>query len=424
MTNEEAYLVAQKYIPAGVNSPVRAFKNVQTHPIMVKKAAGSYLYDIEDRRYLDFVQSWGPLIFGHCDKDIEKAVIKAVQNGLSFGVSCPDEANLAKLIIDEFDFLDKIRFVSSGTEATMSAIRLARGFTNRDKIIKFEGNYHGHSDSLLVKAGSGAATFGSSSSSGVPQDTAKHTFVATYNDLQSVKDIFEKNSDIACIIVEAVAGNMGLVPAKLEFLQGLRELCNRFGSLLILDEVMSGYRASKLGSYGVYGVKADIMTFGKVIGGGMNAAAFAASDKIMNCISPLGSVYQAGTLSGNPIAMAAGIASLGKINKFPRLYDELNQKAQLFLDGLRSACKKYNFPIVTNSVGSMFGYFFADKEVVNYSDAQNSDLELFSKFHAGMMSEGVYLAQSQFETGFICLTMNENDINFAIDCAYKVLGKI
>lgn len=424
MTNREAYSLAEKYIPAGVSSPVRAFSNVESHPIMIEKAQGAYLYDVEGKRYLDFVQSWGPLIFGHCDKDIEKALIQAAQKGLSFGLSCPDETRLAKLIVDDFDFLDKIRFVNSGTEATMSAIRLARGFTKRNKIIKFEGNYHGHSDALLVKAGSGVATFGTSSSSGVPEATVQDTFVAKYNDIASVKEIFAKHDDIACIIIEAVAGNMGLVPAKKEFLQELRELCDKNSTLLILDEVMSGYRASKLGSYGIFGVKADIVTFGKVIGGGMNAAAFAARNEIMNCISPLGSVYQAGTLSGNPLAMAAGCACLNKINEFPDLYEKLNEKAELFLDGLKSACKKNNFPIVTKSLGSMFGYFFTNKEVFSYEDALQSDLQLFSKFHAGMLQEGIYLAQSQFETGFICEAMREEDITFAIDAAYKVLGKI
>lgn len=421
MTNLQAFKEAKKVIPGGVDSPVRAFGNVGSNPFFVKSAKGAYIEDIEGKKYLDFVQSWGPLIFGHCDETIEKAVIQTAKNGLSFGASSPLETKLANLILKDFPHLDMIRFVSSGTEATMSAIRLARGYSKKDGIIKFEGNYHGHSDSLLVKAGSGAATFGATSSAGVPKSVAENTFVAIYNDIESVKEILNKNDNIGTIIIEPIAGNMGLVPSKPEFLKALRKICDEKNIVLILDEVMSGYRASKTGSFGIYGVKADIVTFGKVIGGGMNAAAFAAKKEIMSLISPLGDVYQAGTLSGNPVAMAAGIASLTKISNTSNLYEKLEKLAIKFTDGLKKIAKENGINIQTCVRGSMFGYFFTDKEVENYADALTSDLKLFAKFHTGMINEGVFLAPSQFETGFICDAMNEKDIDFALNAAKKVM---
>ena len=421
MTNLQAFKEAKKVIPGGVDSPVRAFGNVGSHPFFVKSGKGAYIEDIEGKKYLDFVQSWGPLIFGHCDETIEKAVIQTAKNGLSFGASSPLETKLANLILKDFPHLDMIRFVSSGTEATMSAIRLARGYSKKDGIIKFEGNYHGHSDSLLVKAGSGAATFGATSSAGVPKSVAENTFVAIYNDIESVKEILAKNDNIGTIIIEPIAGNMGLVPSKPEFLKDLRKICDEKNIVLILDEVMSGYRASKTGSFGIYGVKADIVTFGKVIGGGMNAAAFAGKKEIMSLISPLGDVYQAGTLSGNPVAMAAGIASLTKISNTSNLYEKLEKLAIKFTDGLKKIAKENGINIQTCVRGSMFGYFFTDKEVENYADALTSDLKLFAKFHTGMINEGVFLAPSQFETGFICDAMNEKDIDFALNAAKKVM---
>ncbi|MCZ6166433.1 glutamate-1-semialdehyde 2,1-aminomutase [Campylobacter ureolyticus] len=424
MTNLQAFKEAKKVIPGGVDSPVRAFGNVGSNPFFVKSAKGAYIEDIEGKKYLDFVQSWGPLIFGHCDETIEKAVIQTAKNGLSFGASSPLETKLANLILKDFPHLDMIRFVSSGTEATMSAIRLARGYSKKDGIIKFEGNYHGHSDSLLVKAGSGAATFGATSSAGVPKSVAENTFVAIYNDIESVKEILAKNDNIGTIIIEPIAGNMGLVPSKPEFLKALRKICDEKNIVLILDEVMSGYRASKTGSFGIYGVKADIVTFGKVIGGGMNAAAFAAKKEIMSLISPLGDVYQAGTLSGNPVAMAAGIASLTKISNTLNLYEKLEKLAIKFTDGLKKIAKENGINIQTCVRGSMFGYFFTDKEVENYADALTSDLKLFAKFHIGMINEGVFLAPSQFETGFICDAMNEKDIDFALNAAKKVMSNL
>ena len=425
MTNKEAFSEAKKYIPGGVNSPVRAFGSVGGEPVMIDHARGAYLYDVEGKKYLDFIQSWGPLIFGHCDKDIEEAIISAVKQGVSYGAPSPKETALAKLICDEFKQIDKIRFVSSGTEATMSAIRVARGYAKKDGLIKFEGCYHGHSDALLIKAGSGATTYGNASSGGVPQDVVKNTFLAIYNDIESVKAIFENNKDkIGVVIIEPIAGNMGLVPADKKFLHELRELCDKFGAVLILDEVMSGFRASRLGSYPFHEVDADLVTFGKVIGGGMNVAAFGGKAKIMDCLSPEGAVYQAGTLSGNPVAMSAGIAAISKINSDANLYARLEKLALKLMDGFKEAAKSAGITIQTEVRGSMFGYFFTDHAVKNYDDALKSDTKLFAKFHQAMLRRGIYLAPSQFETGFICDAMSEADIDLAVNAAKEAFLEI
>ena len=425
MTNKEAFSEAKKYIPGGVNSPVRAFGSVGGEPVMIDHAKGAYLYDVEGKKYLDFIQSWGPLIFGHCDKDIEEAIISAVKQGVSYGAPSPKETALAKLICDEFKQIDKIRFVSSGTEATMSAIRVARGYAKKDGLIKFEGCYHGHSDALLIKAGSGATTYGNASSGGVPQDVVKNTFLAIYNDTQSVKAIFENNKDkIGVVIIEPIAGNMGLVPADKKFLRELRELCDKFGAVLILDEVMSGFRASRLGSYPFHEVDADLVTFGKVIGGGMNVAAFGGKAKIMDCLSPEGAVYQAGTLSGNPVAMSAGIAAISKINSDANLYARLEKLAKKLMEGFKEAAKSAGITIQTEVRGSMFGYFFTDHAVKNYDDALKSDTKLFAKFHQAMLKRGIYLAPSQFETGFICDAMSEADIDLAVNAAKEAFLEI
>ena len=425
MTNKEAFSEAKKYIPGGVNSPVRAFGSVGGEPVMIDHARGAYLYDVEGKKYLDFIQSWGPLIFGHCDKDIEEAIISAVKQGVSYGAPSPKETALAKLICDEFKQIDKIRFVSSGTEATMSAIRVARGYAKKDGLIKFEGCYHGHSDALLIKAGSGATTYGNASSSGVPQDVVKNTFLAIYNDIESVKAIFENNKDkIGVVIIEPIAGNMGLVPADKKFLRELRELCDKFGAVLILDEVMSGFRASRLGSYPFHEVDADLVTFGKVIGGGMNVAAFGGKAEIMDCLSPDGAVYQAGTLSGNPVAMSAGIAAISKINSDVNLYARLEKLALRLMDGFKEAAKSAGITIKTEVRGSMFGYFFTDHAVKNYDDALKSDTKLFAKFHQAMLKRGIYLAPSQFETGFICDAMSEADIDLAVNAAKEAFLEI
>ncbi|WP_103568303.1 glutamate-1-semialdehyde 2,1-aminomutase [Campylobacter concisus] len=425
MTNKEAFSEAKKYIPGGVNSPVRAFGSVGGEPVMIDHARGAYLYDVEGKKYLDFIQSWGPLIFGHCDKDIEEAIISAVKQGVSYGAPSPKETALAKLICDEFKQIDKIRFVSSGTEATMSAIRVARGYAKKDGLIKFEGCYHGHSDALLIKAGSGATTYGNASSGGVPQDVVKNTFLAIYNDIESVKAIFENNKDkIGVVIIEPIAGNMGLVPADKKFLRELRELCDKFGAVLILDEVMSGFRASRLGSYPFHEVDADLVTFGKVIGGGMNVAAFGGKAEIMDCLSPEGAVYQAGTLSGNPVAMSAGIAAISKINSDVNLYARLEKLAKKLMDGFKEAAKSAGITIQTEVRGSMFGYFFTDHAVKNYDDALKSDTKLFAKFHQAMLRRGIYLAPSQFETGFICDAMSEADIDLAVNAAKEAFLEI
>ena len=425
MTNKEAFSEAKKYIPGGVNSPVRAFGSVGGEPVMIDHARGAYLYDVEGKKYLDFIQSWGPLIFGHCDKDIEEAIISAVKQGVSYGAPSPKETALAKLICDEFKQIDKIRFVSSGTEATMSAIRVARGYAKKDGLIKFEGCYHGHSDALLIKAGSGATTYGNASSGGVPQDVVKNTFLAIYNDIESVKAIFENNKDkIGVVIIEPIAGNMGLVPADKKFLRELRELCDKFGAVLILDEVMSGFRASRLGSYPFHEVDADLVTFGKVIGGGMNVAAFGGKAEIMDCLSPDGAVYQAGTLSGNPVAMSAGIAAISKINSDVNLYARLEKLALKLMDGFKEAAKSADITIQTEVRGSMFGYFFTDHIVKNYDDALKSDTKLFAKFHQAMLRRGIYLAPSQFETGFICDAMSEADIDLAVNAAKEAFLEI
>jgi glutamate-1-semialdehyde 2,1-aminomutase len=422
--SQKAFQAAQKVIPGGVDSPVRAFKSVGGTPIFIEKGEGAYLIDVDGNRYVDYVQSWGPLIFGHCDQDIQNAVIQAVKNGLSFGAPTQVETELANEICDMFESIDKIRFVSSGTEAVMSAIRLARGFTCKNDIIKFEGCYHGHSDSLLVQAGSGAVTFGTPSSPGVPPDLTKHTLLAKYNDIASVKKCFENSKDIACIIIEPIAGNMGFVPADEEFLVALRELCDANGALLIFDEVMSGFRASFKGAQGLSKVVPDMVTFGKVIGGGMPVGAFGGRLEVMNKLSPDGPVYQAGTLSGNPVAMNAGLTSVRKIKEKKNLYARFEAKAKRLVQGLKDAASKNGISLQVDVRGSMFGFFFNEKVVKNFDDALKSDTALFAKFHQGMLAEGFYFACSQFETGFICDAISDEMIDETIQAAYKVFGEI
>ena len=420
----KAYKEACEVIPGGVDSPVRAFKSVGGTPPFIKKGKGAYLYDIDGNKYLDFVQSWGPLIFGHCDKDIEKAVIKTAKLGLSFGAPTNLETKLASEIVEMYENIDKVRFVSSGTEATMSAIRLARGVTNKNDIIKFEGCYHGHSDSLLVQAGSGMATFGSPSSPGVPEDLTKHTLLCEYNNIEQLKKCFEESSDIACIIIEPIAGNMGLVPATNEFLATCRELCDKHGALLIFDEVMSGFRASLKGASGILDVQADILTFGKVIGAGMPVGAFAASKEIMSHLSPEGKIYQAGTLSGNPVAMAAGLESLRKLKDNPEIYDELSKKAKRLVDGLKKVAYKNGIPLQVNTRGSMFGFFFCEKEPKNFKDVGLCDFKRFAIFHHEMLKKGFYFACSQYEAGFICTEITNKDIDACIKDADTVMKNL
>ncbi|MGL2909870.1 glutamate-1-semialdehyde 2,1-aminomutase [Helicobacter pylori] len=414
---------AKQVIAGGVNSPVRAFKSVKGTPPFILKGKGAYLYDVDNNHYIDFVQSWGPLIFGHADEEIEENIINVLKKGTSFGAPTELETTLAKEIISCYEGLDKVRLVNSGTEATMSAIRLARAYSQKDDLIKFEGCYHGHSDSLLVKAGSGCATFGSPSSLGVPNDFSKHTLVARYNDLNSAEECFKKG-DVGCVIIEPIAGNMGLVPAQKEFLLGLKALCEKYQAVLILDEVMSGFRASLSGSQEFYGVVPDLVTFGKVIGAGLPLACFGGRAEIMDLLSPIGGVYQAGTLSGNPLAVCAGLSALYKIKRDKTLYTRLNALAIRLTQGLQKSAQSYNIALETLNRGSMFGFFFNENAVRDFDDALKSDTEMFAKFHQKMLFKGVYLACSSFETGFICEPMTEEMIDFTIAKADESFDEI
>lgn len=414
---------AKQVIVGGVNSPVRAFGSVGGTPRFIAKGEGSYLYDVDGNKYLDFVQSWGPLIWGHCDSDIVEAVIESVKKGMSFGAPTELETTLAKEIIALYDGVEKVRLVSSGTEATMSAIRLARAYSGKDNILKFDGCYHGHSDSLLVSAGSGCATFGAPSSPGVPEDFSKHTLVAPYNKIEGLREFFEKGN-IGCVIIEPIAGNMGLVPASKEFISTLRALCDEFGAVLIFDEVMSGFRASLKGAQSYYDVIPDMVTFGKVIGGGMPLAAFGGKDEIMKLLSPVGKVYQAGTLSGNPVAVSAGLMSVCKLKSNPQVYEKLQALAERLMSGFKEEANKRGIAMQIQVRGSMFGYFFNSSEVKDFDDAKRSDTELFAKFHAKMLEKGIYLAPSAFEAGFICVTMDEKQIESVIKACGESLEEI
>jgi glutamate-1-semialdehyde 2,1-aminomutase len=424
-TNSELFEQAKQHIPGGVNSPVRAFKSVGGDPIFIKRAKGAYIYDENDKRYIDYVGSWGPMILGHGDPQVLDAVKQAAEKGLSFGAPTLAETEMADYICARLPWVEKVRMVNSGTEATMSAIRLARGYTGRDKLIKFEGCYHGHADSLLVKAGSGALTFGVPTSPGVPASVAEHTLTATYNDLQSVRDLLEANrGEIACIILEPVAGNMNCVPPVNGFLQGLRNLCDDHKALLIIDEVMTGFRVGSQGAQGVYGVYADITCLGKVIGGGMPVGAFGVKAEIMNHLSPDGGVYQAGTLSGNPVAMAAGLKTL-QLTEADNFYENLSYKVQYLLNGLQQAADEAGVPFTSNSVGGMFGLFFTDAVAVeNFQNVMDCDVERFNRFFHGMLEAGINLAPSSFEAGFISLSHSKTDLQETIDAAKKVMQSL
>ena len=416
---------AKQYIPGGVNSPVRAFKSVGGEPIFINKAKGAYLWDADDKQYIDYVGSWGPMVLGHAHPEVIKVVQTTAENGLSFGAPTELETELASKICGLIPSIDKVRMVSSGTEATMSALRLARGFTSRDKIVKFEGSYHGHSDSLLVKAGSGALTFGVPTSPGVPEALAEHTLTLQFNNLQQVKDLFaEIGEEIAAIIVEPVAGNMNLIPPKEGFLQGLREVCDEYSSVLIFDEVMTGFRVALTGAQGLYDVRPDLTCFGKVIGGGMPVGSFGGSEEIMNHISPDGPVYQAGTLSGNPVAMAAGLKTLELISE-PQFFENITVKVKSLLLGLKSVAKSADIPVQTQGVGGMFGLFFTEaQKVENFDDSMACDTERFNKFFHGMLDAGVYLAPSSFEAGFVSAAHSENDIADTLDRAGAVMTSL
>lgn len=423
--SEILYREAMAFMPGGVNSPVRAFNGVGGTPLFIEKANGAYIYDVDEKAYIDYVGSWGPMILGHNDPDVANAVINAVRNGLSYGAPTEIETKMANLVTQLIPSIEMLRMVNSGTEATMSAIRLARGYTGRDKIIKFEGCYHGHADYLLVKAGSGALTFGHPTSPGVPEDFVKHTLVCDYNDLESVKKQFEQYpNEIAAIIIEPVAGNMNCVPAKKAFLQGLRSLCDTYGTLLIIDEVMTGFRVALGGAQEYYDLVPDLTCLGKIIGGGMPVGAFGGRAEIMQQLAPTGPIYQAGTLSGNPVAMAAGYATLTKLMDVG-IYSELEEKTASLVNGLYTEAKRYNIPFVVNHAGGMFGFFFTNAlEVSSYKDVMNCDVELFKKFYHHMLAEGVYFAPSAFEAGFMSLMHTDKEIDHTIDAASRFFKNI
>jgi len=416
---------ARKYIAGGVNSPVRAFAGVGGEPLFVKSAKGAYLYTEDGRQLIDYVGSWGPMILGHADAAVIKAVKKAAESGLSFGAPTVIETMLARKICQLMPSIEKIRMVSSGTEATMSAIRLARGFTGRDKIIKFEGCYHGHSDSLLIKAGSGALTLGVPSSPGVPAGLAEHTITLDYNDADAVKTVFAELGDsIACIIVEPIAGNMNMVPPVDGFLEALRNECNASGSVLIFDEVMTGFRVALGGAQAVFDIKPDLTTLGKIAGGGMPAAAFGGRADIMKHLAPEGPVYQAGTLSGNPLAMAAGLATLQAIER-PGFYESLSARTRQLIDGLQGAAGAAGVPLSTEAMGGMFGLVFtADGPMRRFSQIAKADLDRFRKFFHGMLDQGIYLAPSAFEAGFVSSAHGDTEIGRTIDAATRVFETI
>jgi glutamate-1-semialdehyde 2,1-aminomutase len=410
---------AQQYIPGGVNSPVRAFRSVGSDPLFIKKASGCTISDEDGNSYIDYVGSWGPMILGHCHPQVVAAIKEAVASGSSFGAPTELEITLAKMVIDAVPSIEMVRMVSSGTEATMSAIRLARGFTGRDKILKFSGCYHGHSDALLVKAGSGAATFGVPDSPGVPQDFAKHTLTARYNDIGSVSALLAENKGkVACIIVEPIAGNMGTVPPREGFLEGLRKLCTDEGIVLIFDEVMSGFRVAYGGAQEVYGVTPDMTTLGKIIGGGLPVGAFGGKKEIMSLLSPAGGVYQAGTLSGNPLAMTAGIETL-KLLQQPGFYKQLDEKSAYVADGIAKAARDAGYPIYSTRVGSMFCAFFTKGEVHDWDSAATCDTAAFAKYFRLMLEEGIYLAPSQFETAFVSIAHGQEDLDRTITAAAR-----
>ncbi len=427
MNHERSSLLFQQAkaaIPGGVNSPVRAFKSVGADPLFINKASGSHIYDEDGNNFIDYVGSWGPMIVGHCHPDIIKAVQDTMASGASFGAPTERETILANMVIDAVPSIEMVRMVSSGTEATMSAIRLARGYTGRDKILKFSGCYHGHSDALLVKAGSGAATFGVPDSPGVPADFAKHTLTAEFNSLESVKTLIANNKDaIACIIVEPVAGNMGTVPPREGFLEGLREICTNEGIILIFDEVMSGFRVAYGGVQELYGVTPDMTTLGKIIGGGLPVGAFGGKREIMEKLSPSGGIYQAGTLSGNPLAMSAGIATLN-ILKQPGFYKTLEDKSRAVAEGIAKAARDAGYPIYSTRVGSMFCAFFSKGEVFDWPTASQCDTGAFAKYFLAMLDEGIYLAPSQFETAFVSAAHSDDDIEKTIAAAAKCFKQI
>ncbi|OUS00501.1 glutamate-1-semialdehyde-2,1-aminomutase [Flavobacteriales bacterium 33_180_T64] len=415
------FIEAEKVIPGGVNSPVRAFKSVGGTPIFAKSAKGAYVYDEDGNRYIDYINSWGPMLLGHAYEPVVDAVVEKVKQGTSFGMPTEIETKIAGLAVSMVPNVDKIRFVNSGTEACMSAVRLARGYTGKEKIIKFAGCYHGHSDAFLIEAGSGAVTFGSPNSPGVTKGTAKDTLLAVYNDIDNVSALINANKgEIACVIIEPVAGNMGCIPPKNDFLKQLRNLCDEHDILLVFDEVMTGFRLAKGGAQELYRINADIICFGKVIGGGLPVGAFAARNEIMNHLAPLGSVYQAGTLSGNPLAMAAGLAMLTSINNDNDLFDRLAEKTAYLHKGCAEALNTYNVVHTINRKGSMISIHFAKDEVVDFDSAAKGNNATFKSFFHGMLNEGIYIAPSAFETWFITDALTYEDLDETIRAVERI----
>lgn len=412
---------AKKYIPGGVNSPVRAFKSVGGSPVFASRANGAYVYDEDGNKYIDYISSWGPMILGHAHPKVVRAISETAKNGTSFGMPTTLETDLAKLSLSMVPGMQKIRFVNSGTEACMSAIRLARGYTNKDKIIKFSGCYHGHSDSFLIEAGSGVVTFGTPNSPGVTKGTAKDTLISPYNDLNYVKTLFENNkNEVAAIIIEPVAGNMGCVIPKRGFIEGLRKLCDQNNCLLIFDEVMTGFRLAKGGAQEILGINADIVTYGKVIGGGLPVGAFSSRDEIMNKLSPEGSVYQAGTLSGNPLAMSAGLATLSELKLNDNIYQSLNDKSSYLEKGMYEVLGKTTLDFKINRLGSMISLHFCSEDVTDFKSSQKGNNEKFKKYFHGMLNEGIYLPPSAFESYFLNDALTYSDIDFTLDALKKV----
>jgi glutamate-1-semialdehyde 2,1-aminomutase len=421
--SDELFEAACRHIPGGVNSPVRAFRGVGGSPVFFSRAKGAYLFDADDRQYIDYVGSWGPAILGHAHDEVIREVQEAAVNGLTFGAPTELEIRMAEKVCALVPSMDMVRMVSSGTEATMSAIRLARGYTGRDVLVKFEGCYHGHADSLLVKAGSGALTLGVPSSAGVPADLAKHTITLEFNNLEQTQEFFrERGHEVACIIVEPVAGNMNCIPPAPGFLEGLRKLCDNSGAVLIFDEVMTGFRVALGGAQAHYGVTPDLTTLGKVIGGGMPVGAFGGKRAIMEKIAPLGPVYQAGTLSGNPIAMRAGLKTLELISA-PGFFESLTKKTAALCAALENAAQDNGVALTTNQVGGMFGVFFTDKKVGSYADALACDVEAFKHFFHAMLAEGIYLAPSAFEAGFVSAAHTEADLAATARAASRALKR-
>jgi glutamate-1-semialdehyde 2,1-aminomutase len=420
--SSELFAEAQKVIPGGVNSPVRAFKAVGGEPLFIKKAAGAYLYDEDGNKLIDYINSWGPLILGHAHKPVIDAVVEKAKSGTSFGTPTEIETKIAELAVKMVPNIDKIRMVNSGTEACMSAVRLARGFTGKEKIIKFAGCYHGHSDSFLIQAGSGAVTFGTPNSPGVTQGTAKDTLLAKYNDLENVQELVEANKDeIACIILEPIAGNMGCIPPAEGFLEGLREICDKTGILLVFDEVMTGFRQASGGVQERAGVDADIVCFGKVIGGGLPVGAFAARNEIMDYLAPVGPVYQAGTLSGNPLAMAAGLAMLTELHENPGIFDSIDKKTEYLHEGMDKVLNANKVDFTINRVGSMISVHFGKDPVTDFESAAHSaNLGTFNKFFHGLLKEGIYIAPSAYETWFISEALSYEDLDKTIEAVNKV----